>query len=76
MERFYYNRYIEKPLFGILVRIVRDMKNLRTPLDRAHRVVLGTGLERFKRLLKRIWEGFTRILIGKIWYFGIYSDMV
>jgi hypothetical protein len=61
MERFYYYRYIGKPVFGILVGIVRALKNLRTPIDRAHRVVLGTGMERLEHLLKRIWEGFTRI---------------
>jgi hypothetical protein len=45
------------------------MENLRTPIDRAHRVVLGTGLERLEHLLKQIWEGFTRIPTGKtgIW---------
>jgi hypothetical protein len=37
----------------------------RIPIDRAHRVVLGTGLERLEHLLKRIWEGFTRIPRGK-----------
>jgi hypothetical protein len=44
MGRFYYYRYIGKPVFGILVGIVPDMKNLRTPLDRAHRITLGTQI--------------------------------
>jgi hypothetical protein len=41
--------------------MVKAMENSRTSIDRAHRVVLGTGLERLEHLLKRIWEGFTRI---------------
>jgi hypothetical protein len=52
------------------------IQNVIMPIDRAHRVVLGTGLEHLEHLHKRIWEGFNRISIGKKQYLGIYSLMV
>ena len=36
------------------------MENSRLLLDRARRVLLGTGLERLERIPERIWEGFSR----------------
>jgi hypothetical protein len=50
------NQYLE-----ICLRTVWVMKNLKLPFDRAHRVVLGTGLEQLEHVPGRIWEGFTRI---------------
>ena len=37
------------------------MRDPRSPLDRAHRVLLGTGLERLELIPERILTGFTRI---------------
>ena len=41
--------------------IVRGIKNLIAPLDRAHRVVLGTGMEHLEHVPRRIAGGITRI---------------
>ncbi|CAF4183930.1 unnamed protein product, partial [Rotaria sordida] len=35
------------------------MADPRLPLDRARRLVLGTGLEHLEHIPKRIWEGFS-----------------
>ncbi len=37
------------------------MENLTIPLDRAHRVVLGTGMERLKEVRRQIGGEITRI---------------
>ncbi len=41
--------------------IVRAIKNLMVPLDRARRVVLGTSMERLEHVPRRIRGGITRI---------------
>ena len=38
------------------------MENLIAPLDRAHRVVLGTEMERLEQVPGRILAAFSRIL--------------
>ncbi len=48
--------------FGIFRTIVWAMENLIAPLDRAHRVVLGTEMERLEQVPGRILAAFTRIL--------------
>jgi hypothetical protein len=40
------------------------MGNPRAPIDRARRVVLGTGLEHLEHLHKRIWKSFTKEVQG------------
>ena len=50
--------------------------NRRTPFDRAHRVVLGTSVERLEHVPERIWEGFTRKILLKPQYLRFCSDMV
>jgi hypothetical protein len=45
--------------------MVMDVENIIIQVHRAHRVELGTGLERLEHLLKRTCEGFTRIPTGK-----------
>ncbi len=41
--------------------IIWVMENLTIPLDRAHRVVLGTGMERLKEVRRQIGGEITRI---------------
>jgi hypothetical protein len=52
---------IEKHDILRFVNIVLTMKNLTIPLDRAHRVLFGTGMEPQKQLSRRIDEGITQI---------------
>ena len=47
--------------FGIFRTILWVMENRITPLNRAHRVVLGTGLEQLEHVPERIAAGNTRI---------------
>ena len=47
--------------FGIFGTIVWAIENLITPLNRAHWVVLGTGLEQLEQVPGRIAAGNTRI---------------
>ncbi|CAF2368966.1 unnamed protein product [Rotaria sp. Silwood2] len=53
--------YSEKALFGIFSPMAWITVDPRSPLDRARRVVLGTGLKHLEHIPGRIWEGFTRI---------------
>jgi hypothetical protein len=46
---------------GTFGAVVRDFVNVMVPLDRARRVVLGTSLERFEHVPRRIRAGITRI---------------
>ncbi len=56
---------IEKPhlggIRGTFGTILRDFRNLMIPLDRARRVVLGTALEHFLHVPRRIRGGITSL---------------
>ena len=52
---------VKRKYFAIFPRIFWPMKDPRSPLDRAHRVPLGTRLERLELIPERILAGFTRI---------------
>ncbi len=41
--------------------IVWTMENLVAPLNRAHRIILGTGMKRFQQISRRISVGIPRI---------------
>ncbi len=56
--------------------IVWDIKNLIAPLDRARRVVLGTPLEHFYHVPRRIAGTFTSISIVKHEFFAFFMDIV
>jgi hypothetical protein len=46
---------------GIFGTIIRVFRNLIVPLDRAHRVILGTRMEHLEHVPRRIAGGITRI---------------
>ncbi len=46
-------------IWGTSSILTRDFRNLMVPLDRARRVVLGTRLEQFYHVPRRIRAGIT-----------------
>ncbi len=62
--------------FAFFLDIVCDIKNLIAPLGRAHLIVLGTGLEHFYHVPRRIAGTFTWISIGKNEFFAFFMDIV
>jgi hypothetical protein len=62
------------------MEIVRDIKFLIVPLDRARRVVLGTPLEHFYHVPRRIAGTFTLVMVDflleKMSFFAFFMDIV
>jgi hypothetical protein len=56
--------------------IVRDMKNIMIPSDRAHRVVIGIRIEHLEYVPRRMAGTFTSISIVKHRFFELSRDIV
>jgi hypothetical protein len=50
---------VKKQYSRIFSRMVWVIENPRLSLDRAHRVILETGLEQLEHVPKRIWKGIS-----------------